>query len=140
MCGKNQLRLQALHLQLRQLRDILQRHADHRIDHGQPQRQPRLQTWYGITVAPCNLAVTKKGVTAIPCGVDKYNSYRKYGETFNISQVSKFGILRAGMWYEWANTNRHQYPSDPLNNWADQPLPNFAEKFCDQLLPALRRV
>jgi hypothetical protein len=33
------------------------------------------------------------------------------------------------MWYEWANTNRHQYPSDPSNNWADQALPNFAEKF-----------
>jgi iron complex outermembrane receptor protein len=33
------------------------------------------------------------------------------------------------MWYEWANTNRHQYPSDPLNNWADQPLPKFNESF-----------
>ena len=32
-------------------------------------------------IAPCNVPVTKKGVTAIPCGVDKYNSYRKYGET-----------------------------------------------------------
>ena len=32
-------------------------------------------------------------------------------------------------WYEWARTDRHQYPSDPLNNWADQTLPNFAEQF-----------
>ena len=87
------------------------------------------KTWYGITVAPCNVAVTKKGVTAIPCGVDKYNSYRKYGETFNLNQESKFGTLRAGVWYEWAHTNRHQYPADPLNGWADQPLPNFAEQF-----------
>jgi iron complex outermembrane receptor protein len=86
-------------------------------------------TYLGLTVAPCDVAVTKKGVTALPCGVDKYNSYRKYGETGNLSQVSKFGILRAGLWYEWARTNRHQYPSDPLNHWADQPLPNFAEKF-----------
>jgi len=90
---------------------------------------PASKTWYGITVAPCNVAVVKKGVTALPCGVDKYNSYRKYGETFNLSQVSKLGVLRAGAWYEWADTNRHQYPSDPLNHWADQALPNFAEMF-----------
>ncbi|MGA1982170.1 MAG: TonB-dependent receptor [Acidobacteriaceae bacterium] len=77
----------------------------------------------------CNQQFTKKGVTAEPCGVDKYNSYRKYGETSTLSQVSHAGIFRAGMWYEWANTNRHQYPSDPLNHWADQNLPNFAEKF-----------
>ena len=87
------------------------------------------KSYEGLTVAPCNVAVTKKGVTAIPCGVDKYNSYRKYGETGEISQVSKWGTFRTGMWYEWAKTNRHQYPSDPLNNWADQVLPNFAEKF-----------
>jgi iron complex outermembrane receptor protein len=90
---------------------------------------PGSKTWYGIAVNPCNVALTKKGVTAIPCGVDKYNSYRKYGDTLNVSQVSKFGILRAGAWYEWALTNRHQYPSDPLNHWADQALPNFAENF-----------
>lgn len=74
-------------------------------------------------------APLKKGVVAEPCGVDKYNSYRKYGEIGQISNVTKYGILRAGFWYEWANTNRHQYPSDPLNHWMDQPLPNFAEKF-----------
>jgi len=86
----------------------------------------------GVKLANTNLCYipsTKKGVTAIPCGVDKYNSYRKYGETGLLTQTSKYGILKAGMWYEWAKTNRHQYPSDPLNNWADQLLPNFAEKF-----------
>jgi len=100
-------------------------------------------TLVGTTYAPldlpvaaaCNTIVPKlsksTGITtsAEPCGVDKYNSYRKYGETSQLSYVSKLGILRAGMWYEWANTNRHQYPSDPLTNWTDQPLPNFAEKF-----------
>ena len=86
-------------------------------------------TYLGLPVAPCNVAVTKKGVTALPCAVDKYNSYRKYGEVSRISQVSRFGIFNAGMWYEWANTNRHQYPTDPLNNWTDQILPNFSEKF-----------
>ena len=87
------------------------------------------KTYNGLTIAPCNVPVTKKGVTAIPCGVDKYNSYRKYGETSTISQISKFGILRAGLWYEWAATNRHQFPTDPLNNWADQALSNFNEQF-----------
>ena len=87
------------------------------------------KTYNGLAIAPCNVPVSKKGVTAIPCGVDKYNSYRKYGETSTISQISKFGILRAGLWYEWANTNRHQFPTDPLNNWADQALSNFNEQF-----------
>jgi len=90
---------------------------------------PGTATAAGGTNPLCNQQFLKKGVWAEPCGVDKYNSYRKYGETSQLSQVSRFGVLRAGMWYEWANTNRHQYPSDPLNNWADQTLPNFAETF-----------
>ncbi|WP_263360057.1 TonB-dependent receptor [Acidicapsa ligni] len=87
------------------------------------------KTYMGLNIAPCNIPVTKKGVTAIPCAVDKYNSYRKYGETSTVSQTSRFGVFRAGMWYEWADTNRHQFPTDPLNNWADQPLSNFNEQF-----------
>jgi iron complex outermembrane receptor protein len=91
------------------------------------------KTYLGLKVAPCNVGAvsTVEGISVsiLPCGVDKYNSYRKYGETSQLSQVSRFGILRAGLWYEWANTNRHQYPSDPTNNWADSALPNFAEKF-----------
>jgi iron complex outermembrane receptor protein len=76
------------------------------------------------------LGVTVKALcSAFGCGVDKYNSYRTYGETSQLSQVSKLGILRAGMWYAWSNTNRHQFPSDPLNNWLDAPLPNFSETF-----------
>ena len=86
---------------------------------------PNSTKWYGIAVAPCNVPVKGK----LPCGVDKYNSYRKYGETSQISQVSRFGILRAGAWYEWADTNRHQFPSDPLNHWTDQALSNFNESF-----------
>ena len=86
-------------------------------------------TYNGLKIAPCDVPVTKKGVTAIPCAVNKYNSYRKYGETSTLSQVSRFGILRAGLWFEWAATSRHQFPTDPLNNWADQPLSNFNEHF-----------
>ena len=62
--------------------------------------------------------------------VDKYNSYRKYGETSQVSQVSAPGDSAGGdVGYEWADTNRHQFPADPLNNWADGTLPNFSEMF-----------
>ena len=87
----------------------------------------------GTTYAPLAVKITAATLcnagTILPCGVDKYNSYRKYGETSQLTQTSKLGILRAGFWYEWANTNRHQYPADPLNHWQDAILPNFAETF-----------
>jgi iron complex outermembrane receptor protein len=82
--------------------------------------------------APVASTVTEGGVkvpVAIsPCAVDKYNSYRKYGETAAISQTSKFGVFRTGLWYEWARTNRHQIPSNPLTH-VDDLLPNFSEKY-----------
>lgn len=62
------------------------------------------------------------------CGIDKLNSYRKYGDTSTFSQVSKFGIFRAGLWYEWATTSRHQIPQDPTTQ-ADAVLPNFNQTF-----------
>ncbi|MBT9332304.1 TonB-dependent receptor [Paracidobacterium acidisoli] len=76
----------------------------------------------------CNNQVKKKTYMALPCAVDKLNSYRKYGETSTISQVSKYGVFRTGMWYEWATTNRYQFPSDPITH-IDQALPNFHEHF-----------
>ncbi|MGC1461695.1 MAG: TonB-dependent receptor [Terracidiphilus sp.] len=87
------------------------------------------KTYNGVTIAPCDVQVVKKGIAALPCAVDKYNSYRKYGEISQVTQTSRFGVFRGGVWYEWARTSRHQYPSDPLNNWADQPLGNFDETF-----------
>lgn len=84
----------------------------------------------GTTYATLGVKITATCVNqAKGCGVDKYNSYRTYGETSQLSQVSHFGILRAGMWYAWSNTNRHQAPSDPLTNWTDALLPNFKETF-----------
>jgi len=82
-----------------------------------------------LTEPYCSTPITKKGVTAIPCAVDKLNSYRKYGETSQISNTSKVGVFRAGLWYEFARTNRYQIPSDPLNGWTDQLLGNFHEMF-----------
>ncbi len=63
-----------------------------------------------------------------PCGTDKLNSYRKYGETSTVSQTSKYGVFRAGMWYEWAGTSRHQIPQNPITG-KDDVLPNFNEQF-----------
>jgi iron complex outermembrane receptor protein len=87
----------------------------------------------GTTYAPLGVVIKNTCGTLVKnkytCGVDKYNSYRTYGETSQLSQVSKFGVLRAGMWYAWSNTNRHQYPADPLQHWLDAPLPNFKETF-----------
>src|SRR5262249_53794679 len=60
--------------------------------------------------------------------VDKLNSYRKYGEIFNATEVSRVGVFRAGLWYEWATTNRFQIPSDPRTR-IDAALPNFHERF-----------
>lgn len=60
--------------------------------------------------------------------VDKLNSYRKWGDVIPVTQTSKFGILRTGLWYEFAKTNRFQIPSDP-RTWIDAALPNFHERF-----------
>jgi iron complex outermembrane receptor protein len=65
---------------------------------------------------------------ANPCAVNKLNSYRKYGEITTLSQVSKYGVFRTGLWYEWAATDRYQIPSDPRTR-TDDVLPNFHEKF-----------
>ena len=77
-----------------------------------------------ITTAVCSPG----GVVAKTCGVDKLNSYRKYGDISTFSQVSRYGIARVGLWYEWATTSRHQIPQDPTT-LADAVLPNFNEKF-----------
>ena len=62
---------------------------------------------------------------------DKLNSYRKYGDLLNLVQESKFGLFRVGAWYEWANTDRFQTPTDP-HTFTDLLSPNFHEKFITQ--------
>ena len=64
-------------------------------------------------------------------GTDKLNSYRKYGNAFSAVQDSKWGTLRAGLWYELAYTDRFQTPTDP-RTWIDAAIPNFHEKFITQ--------
>jgi iron complex outermembrane recepter protein len=66
-----------------------------------------------------------------PSGVDKLNGYRHAGDTAILSKESKWGVFRTGVWYDWAYTDRYQYPSNPLTQ-ADTPLPNFHEHFITQ--------
>jgi iron complex outermembrane receptor protein len=79
-----------------------------------------------ITEANCSQAANP--TSNLPCAIDKLNSYRKYGETSTVSQSSKYGIFRGGMWYEWATSNRYQIPSDPITHY-DQALPKFHENY-----------
>lgn len=62
---------------------------------------------------------------------DKLNSYRKVGNNLSISQTSKWGVFRTGFWYEWANTDRFQTPTDP-RTFITVLTPNFHEKFITQ--------
>lgn len=62
------------------------------------------------------------------CGVDKLNSYRKYGDVTTASQISKYGIARVGIWYEWATTSRHQVTQNPIT-LNDNVLPLFNQTF-----------
>jgi len=70
------------------------------------------------------------GLTAVNAtsATDKLNSYRKLGNLLPITQVSSRGVLRTGLWSEYAWTDRFQTPSDP-RTWVDAALPNFHEKF-----------
>lgn len=69
---------------------------------------------------------------AKPSGVDKLNGYRHAGDTVTLSQTSKWGVFRTGAWYDWAYTDRYQYPSNGILGWVDTPLPNFHEHFVTQ--------
>ena len=67
-----------------------------------------------------------------PSGVDKLNGYRHAGDTAVLSKTSKWGVFRTGAWYDWAYTDRYQYPSNGILGWVDTPLPLFHEHFITQ--------
>jgi iron complex outermembrane receptor protein len=69
--------------------------------------------------------------TAKPSGVDKLNGYRHAGDTASLSKELKWGVIRAGAWYDWAYTDRYQIPSNPVTQ-VDTPLGNFHEHFITQ--------
>jgi iron complex outermembrane receptor protein len=67
------------------------------------------------------------GITATSA-VDKLNGYRKVGDVTTLSWETSRGVLRTGLWFEWAYTDRYQIPSDP-RTWVNAALPNFHENF-----------
>lgn len=70
------------------------------------------------------------GTTTISAtsATDKLNSYWKAGNIIPVTHTSSHGVLRAGLWAEYASTYRYQYPSDP-RTWVNAALPNFKEEF-----------
>jgi iron complex outermembrane recepter protein len=50
--------------------------------------------------------------------VNKLNQYNRGGEITTVSAASRFGVFRAGAWYEYTTTHRYQVGSDP-RNWVD---------------------
>ena len=68
---------------------------------------------------------------ASPSGVDKLNGYRHAGDTAILSKESKWGVFRAGAWYDWAYTDRYQIPSNIIT-WVDTPFGNFHEHYTTQ--------
>jgi len=52
--------------------------------------------------------------------IDKMNQYTHAGDILTLSSASKYGVFRAGFWYEWAGTNRYQIEANPLT-WVDLP-------------------
>lgn len=81
-----------------------------------------------VTIAP---PVASTPTLYNPSGVDKLNGYRHAGDEIIASKVTRYGVLRFGTWYDWAYTDRYQYPSNILTQ-LDTPLPNFHEHFDTQ--------
>jgi iron complex outermembrane receptor protein len=67
-------------------------------------------------------------VISTSSAVDKLNSYLTRGNLLRLSQESLLGVLRTGLWYDYAKSFRFQIPSDP-RSWIDQAAPNFNETY-----------
>jgi iron complex outermembrane receptor protein len=61
-------------------------------------------------------------------GTDKLNAYWKIGDLLPLTHTSTTGILRTGLWWEYASSDRHQTPANPYT-WEDTDVPNFHETF-----------
>lgn len=51
-------------------------------------------------------------------GINKMNQYNRVGGISNVSAASRYGVFRAGFWYEITLTNRYQIKSNPVT-WVD---------------------
>jgi iron complex outermembrane receptor protein len=52
---------------------------------------------------------------------DKLNQYNRGGDITTLSQASKYGVFRVGVWYEYTTTHRYQQNADPRTG-VDSPL------------------
>jgi iron complex outermembrane receptor protein len=68
------------------------------------------------------------GAITATSGTNKLNAYRTVGNLLPVSQTSRFGVLRTGLWSQISFTNRYQTPEDP-RTLVDAALPNFHETF-----------
>jgi iron complex outermembrane recepter protein len=68
-------------------------------------------------LAPTHIEVAVSATSA----VDKLNQYNRGGEITTVSAASRYGVFRAGAWYEYTTTHRYQLKSDP-RTWVDSPL------------------
>ena len=68
-------------------------------------------------LAPTPVVVSVNGTSA----VDKLNQYNRGGEITTVSSASRFGVFRAGAWYEYTTTHRRQLKTDP-RTWVDSTL------------------
>jgi iron complex outermembrane receptor protein len=50
--------------------------------------------------------------------VNKINQYNRLGQITTVSAASRYGVFRAGAWYEDTTTNRYQIKTDP-RTWVD---------------------
>ena len=85
------------------------------------------QNYNNPSVGANGLFSTTGSITATSA-VDKLNGYRKVGDITTLSWEMNRGILRTGLWFEWAYTDRYQIPSDP-RTWVDARFSNFHENF-----------
>jgi iron complex outermembrane receptor protein len=83
---------------------------------------------YTSTTGPIGPSCAIPVAGILPCASDQLNGYHKFGEVSTLSQTSRYGIFRTGLWYEWATTNRYLYPTNPITG-AFGAIPSYHEHF-----------
>ena len=110
-----------------------------------PSPSPTTPLWSAPPTASrlgVNITVTasRRASSAIPAASTSTTATATTARRQQLSQVSRFGVFRAGMWYEWANTNRHQYPVRSSHQLDRRCVAELHGELRSRLLPALRRV
>ncbi len=62
-----------------------------------------------------------KTTLAYNSAINKLNQYNRGGDVTTVSAASRYGVFRAGAWYEYTSTHRYQVGSDP-RIWVDSTL------------------